>query len=193
MENGVTTMLGHFNGGDRQAFAHLVEAVYDDLHNLAAAGLHRKYAHRARSLTLCPTALVSNIVESLLAQRKPIQNRGQFFAIAALLVNRLISEYHAHRTARIRNYGNRGGPLEEARGITAKAPREKLDIRVVDAVAALHELDPRKAEVVTLRVVCGMTVPRIAAVLDVAPTTVERDWRFSQKWLTCRLKGVCGT
>ena len=34
-----------------------------------------------------------------------------------------------------------------------------------------------------MRVIWGLTLEQIAKSLDVSPSTVDRDWRFSKAWL----------
>ena len=38
-----------------------------------------------------------------------------------------------------------------------------------------------KAEIVQLRVFWGMTVPEVAELLEISPSTVDRDWRFAHR------------
>jgi len=54
----------------------------------------------------------------------------------------------------------------------------------------LEELDPRKAEVVALKVFWGMEMSEVAETLQVSLRTVERDWRFARNWLRVRLKAA---
>ena len=61
-------------------------------------------------------------------------------------------------------------------------PSEEL-LAVNDALAALALEDSQAAEVVQMRYFVGMTVPEIAAALDLAPRTVDRHWSFARAWL----------
>ena len=61
-------------------------------------------------------------------------------------------------------------------------PSDEL-LAVNDALAGLALEDPQAAEVVQMRYFVGMTVPEIAAALDVAPRTVDRHWAFARAWL----------
>jgi RNA polymerase sigma factor (sigma-70 family) len=60
-------------------------------------------------------------------------------------------------------------------------------LSVDEAVTALETQDPRKAAIVKLRFFAGLTVEEIAAVLEIAPITVKRDWRFAKAWLMRRM------
>ena len=57
---------------------------------------------------------------------------------------------------------------------------------VLDRLAGLHQ---RRSQVVTLRYFGWMTVPEIAAALEVSVGTVERDWRIARAWLSNELGG----
>jgi RNA polymerase sigma factor (sigma-70 family) len=67
-------------------------------------------------------------------------------------------------------------------------------LTVNDALAALALEDPQAAEVVQMRYFVGMTVPEIAAALDLAPRTVDRQWAFARAWLKRTIRtSVSGT
>jgi RNA polymerase sigma factor (sigma-70 family) len=61
-------------------------------------------------------------------------------------------------------------------------------LRVHEALERLAEADPRKAEVVKLRVFVGLQVQEIATVLNASEKTVQRDWTFAKAWLSRELK-----
>ena len=56
-------------------------------------------------------------------------------------------------------------------------------LQAVDVIEALHERYPRKAEVVTLRVLAGRSMPEIAKTIGVSLPTAERDWKFAKAWI----------
>ena len=58
-----------------------------------------------------------------------------------------------------------------------------------DALVALSRLDPRKVRVVEMRFFGGLSVDETAAVLDVSPATVMRDWSTAKAWLLSELTG----
>lgn len=55
------------------------------------------------------------------------------------------------------------------------------------ALQELEALDSRKAELVGLRVFWGASMSEIADLLEISPSTAERDWRFARRWLVARL------
>ena len=57
------------------------------------------------------------------------------------------------------------------------------------ALDALAKVDARKSRVIELRFFGGLSVEETAAVLDVSPDTVKRDWRLAKLWLLRELEG----
>ena len=61
---------------------------------------------------------------------------------------------------------------------------------MADAILALSEVDGRKAAVVRLRFLGGLTTVQIAEVLGVARSTVDADWAAARIWITEYLETV---
>jgi RNA polymerase sigma factor (sigma-70 family) len=61
-------------------------------------------------------------------------------------------------------------------------------IALNDLLERLAQLSERAARVVEMRVFAGMTVPEIAAELDVSERTVKGDWRMARAWLKAELQ-----
>ena len=58
-----------------------------------------------------------------------------------------------------------------------------------DALNALSEMDPRKAQVVEMRFFGGLSAEETAEALHVSLGTVMRDWRLAKVWLLRELSG----
>jgi len=88
--------------------------------------------------------------------------------------------------ARNRRYKKRGG---DARRVELDEPmivsRERAAdvIALDDALKHLAEFDDRKSQIVVLRFFGGLSIDETAAVLDVSPGTVMRDWTLAKAWL----------
>jgi hypothetical protein len=52
-----------------------------------------------------------------------------------------------------------------------------------DALTAFATVDARKAQVVELRFIGGLSVEETAETLKVSPETVRRDWKLAKVWL----------
>lgn len=48
-------------------------------------------------------------------------------------------------------------------------------------------MDPRKARVIELRFVGGLSVEEPAEVVKISPQSVMRDWKLAKAWLTREL------
>ena len=63
-------------------------------------------------------------------------------------------------------------------------PERAAELVALDeALAALEEVDQRKARVVELKFFGGLTVEETAEVLAVSPRSVMRDWNLARAWL----------
>jgi RNA polymerase sigma factor (TIGR02999 family) len=181
----VTQILSQIEAGDPSAAGELLPLVYTELRNLASA----KLVHEKLGLTLQATALVHEAYLRLVDvdRAQHWDSRRHFFAAAAEAMRRILVE-RARRKRRIK----RGGglhrvPLEE---VTIEAKGSPLDLLALDeALDALSQESPEKAEVVKLRYFAGMEHAEIAELLGVSTITVKRYWRYARAWLRQRIEG----
>lgn len=174
----VTQLLQAWGEGDQAALDQLMPVVYDELHRLARHYLRGERADHSFQTT----ALVNEAYLRLVnVQNVQWQDRAHFFAISSRLIRQILVD-----RARRRGYQKRGGgvrhvELEESAVIDPGRDQELLALD--EALAALSEFDERKSRVVELRFFGGLTIEEAAAVLEVSPDTVRRDWRLSKSWL----------
>jgi RNA polymerase sigma factor (TIGR02999 family) len=179
----VTKLLEGLSEGDERSRLRLIELVYDELRRLAGGLLRQERLDH----TLQPTALVHEAWMRLFGESHPEWKSSRaFFGGAVELMRRVLVDYARRRKAEKRGGSrqrvplptdlteNVGDPLDQTLGVHA----------VIDELA---NEDPRKAEVVKLRFFGGLSVEEVAAVLEVAPITVKRDWRYARAWLLRRL------
>lgn len=200
----LTGLLAAWTKGEAAAGAALMDAVYEELRRLAGKRLQAERPDHS----LSPTALVHEVYLKLVDQRRvQWENRAHFFAIAARLMRRILVDH-----ARARRAVKRGGgatvrlddvdapcsgsgdaPADVApRGARAgsSAAGDDVDMLALDeALEALARLSPRQSQVVELRYFGGLTVEEAAAVLEVSPITVKRDWTLARTWLFRELRG----
>jgi len=183
----VTALLRQASAGDQAALERLLPLVYDELRRLAADHLGRERPDH----TLQPTALVHEAWIRLVDQtRTSWESRGQFLAVAATSMRRILVD-HARGRARIKRAaaGERVALEEDA----AVAAERGVDLVAIDeALRKLGEDDSRKVRVIELRFFAGMTIEETAAALSIAPATVKRDWEFARLWLLRELSGEGG-
>jgi RNA polymerase sigma factor (TIGR02999 family) len=135
---------------------------------------------------LQPTALVNEAYLRLVDMRGVRwQNRAHFFAVAARLMRRILVD-----AAQSQQYQKRGGgtqrvTFDEALFVSVETPEHLVALD--DALHALATVAERKSRVVELRYFGGLTVEETAAVLEISPETVMRDWKFAKSWLVREL------
>ena len=179
----VTQVLERVGQGDPQAAEELLPLIYDELRRLAA----HKMANEAAGQTLQPTALVHEAWLRLTGStRQEWRGREHFFGAAAEAMRRILVD-NARRKLRLRHGGGLQRVELDAFDLPIAQDDEKC-MRVNEALDELEKADPRKAEVVKLRVFAGLQVQEIAAVLNTSEKTVQRDWTFAKAWLSRELK-----
>ena len=180
----MTNILERAQQGDAKAAEELLPLVYQELRRLAA----HKMANEAPGQTLQPTALVHEAWLRLAdSTRQEWRGREHFFSAAAEAMRRILVE-NARRKLRVRHGGGlQRVDVEAAFDLPIAQDAEKC-LRVSEALDALAATDPRKAEVVKLRVFTGLQVQEIAALLNASEKTVQRDWTFAKAWLSRELK-----
>ncbi len=117
----------------------------------------------------------------LMREQADWKNHEHFIGIAAQVMRRVLVDYaRAHRAER------RAGGVQrvELHEELAVAPERLDEIATLDeALHRLAEKNPRQARVVELRYFGGLSVEQVAALLQVAPRSVKRDWSLARIWL----------
>jgi len=181
----VTRILSQIDSGDPSAADQLLPLVYEELRRLAAA----KLIQEKPGNTLQATALVHEAYLRLAdaEQGQHWQSRAHFFAAAAESMRRILID-----RARQKRSDRRGGnwqrcELSDADRVSLPVDDDLLDLD--DALTQFSAVDAQAAEVVKLRVFAGMTVEETAAVQNVSPRTVKRNWAYARAWLGRVLAG----
>lgn len=174
----LTRLLQDWSHGNPEALERLLPLVFNDLRQMA----RRHFAREPSGHTLQPTALVNELFLKLQVQRDvQWENREQFFAVAAMLMRRILVDYAKGRHTQKRGDGVVKVPLEKALDV---AEAKSLDVSALDdALSQLAELDPRQARIVELRFFAGLKHEEIAELLGASVTTVKREWSSARLWL----------
>jgi len=178
----VSELLVRWKTGDQEALAALVPLVYKELREIARYHLHRERPGH----TLQSAALVHEAYLRLLDQRPfDTENRAHFLAVASRLMRQILVDY-------ARSYGaaKRGADLRVELDASLVLPQVKgADVIALDdALSDLAKLDEQQSRIVELRFFGGLAIEDIAAVLDISPSTVKRDWNVAKAWLTRQMK-----
>src|SRR5579863_6611357 len=179
----VTVLLAQLVDGDQQAASRLVPLVYKELRQMAGRYMRRERVDH----TLQTTALVHEAYLKLVEQT-PVswQNRAHFFAVASQVMRHILVDHARGRLREKRGGGQAVLQLDEGLIFSPEQSSELLEVDA--ALRRLSELDPRQGKIVELRFFGGLTVEETAAVLNISPKTVKRDWSVAKAWLHGELK-----
>jgi len=179
----VSHLLDQAAAGKPQAARDLLPLVYRSLHALAEQQMRSERTGH----TLQATALVHEAYMRLVGKQDVAwENRAHFYSAAAEAMRRILIE-HARRVGAKK----RGGGLKREIASVADLSSEESIAHALDvdeAIEALRRDDPRAASIVHLRFYSGLSVDETAAALNIAPSTVDREWRYARAWLLRHLQ-----
>jgi RNA polymerase sigma-70 factor (ECF subfamily) len=173
----VTLLLKAMKNGDQSAAEKLLPLVYKELHRTAKSYMRRERPEH----TLQPTALIHEAYLRLAHDDVDWQSRQHFIGVAANVMRRVLVDHARAHKAEMRGGGLERIEFEE--GLAISKERSSEVIALHDALNRLELLNPRRAKVVELRYFGGLSVEEVAAVLDMSPRSVKRDWALARPWL----------
>ena len=178
----ITLLLNGMHAGNAGAADQLTALVFNELKRTA----RRLLQAERRDHTLQPTALVNEALIKLIGNAAlGLENRAQFFAVAATVMRHILTDYaRAHRA------NKRGGAfikvsLDENLAYEWRNADAILELdRALDRLAA-H--DESLSKLVEMRFFAGMTEEEIAVAMQKSTRTIKRDWKFARAWLYAEL------
>jgi RNA polymerase sigma factor (TIGR02999 family) len=178
----ITDLLIRWHDGDRGALDELVPRIYGEMRAIAA---HLLRGERPGQM-LDTGALVHEAYLRLVDQHRMTWNgRAHFFGAAANAMRRVLVDQARRRLAGKRG---RGVVHEDLDFAVTIAIEPDLDVLALNqALDGLAALDRDLARVVELRYFAGLTLDETAAMLEVSPQSVSRDWTVARAWLARRL------
>ncbi len=183
MEGEVTKLLQEIGDGstNREALDRLLPVVYNELRRLAASFLNREHA-----VSLQTTELVHEAYFKLTNQKKvDWENRGQFFAIAAQAMRRILID--AARQRKSSKHGAEKVSLDDSPSVSVEVDENLLELD--EALSELENFDAQQCRIVELRYFAGLTIEETAEVLKISPATVKREWTTARAWLYQKISG----
>ncbi len=180
----ISQLLRAWSAGDQDALEQLTPLVYRELHRAAK----RHMARQQPDHTLQTTALINEVyLRLVLFKEAKFEDRAHFFAVCAQLMRRILTDW-----ARSQRYLKRGkqAPHVSLDQAVVVSPERGPDLVALDeALKSLSKVSSRRGRVVELRFYGGLSVDETAAVLQVSPETVMRDWKLAKLWLLRELGG----
>jgi RNA polymerase sigma factor (TIGR02999 family) len=178
----VTQLLQDASAGKEGAVDALFPIVYAELRRLAASYLRKERPDH----TLQSTALVHEAYLRLVDQKASWQNRAHFLGIAAQTMRRILLDHAKRRAASKRGGGEYTLQVDE--GLIQGKERDLNLIVLDDALSELEKIDPVRGRIVEMRFFGGLSNEEAAAVLEVSPATVQRQWAGARAWLFHAMK-----
>jgi RNA polymerase sigma factor (TIGR02999 family) len=111
--------------------------------------------------------------------------RGHFFAAAAEAMRRILVD-NARRRLAIKRGGDRRADVDLDQLAGTPGDQDVLDVH--EALDRLALEQPKIATLVKLRYFAGFTIPEAAAVMGVAPRTLDAWWAYARAWLASALR-----
>ena len=181
---GITQLLINWRDGDKAALDQLMPLVYEELRRLARGFMGRERNNH----TLQTSALINEAYLKLVDQDETNwQNRAHFFAVSAQIMRHILIDH-----ARSYGYEKRGAGAQRLGLDDVKVFSEERAGELValdEALTDLATVDPRKSRLVELRFFGGLNIDETAEVMNLSPTTVQREWRAAKAWLQRFIKG----
>ena len=178
----ITKLLKAWGSGDEAALQQLASRVYPELRRMA----RRYMKNEARGNTLQATAIVHEVYLRLIdVSNVDWQARGQFFAMAAQMMRRILVDAARARGSQKRGAGAPKINFDETVVVSPAPDPSILDLD--EALTAFSLLAPRQAKVVELRYFGGLTEEEIVVALNISQRTVRRDWDIARVWLSREL------
>jgi RNA polymerase sigma-70 factor, ECF subfamily len=180
----ITGLLQAWGGGNSEALEQLIPLVDHELKKIAHAYMRReKPGH-----TLQTTALVNEAVMRLLGKEINWTSRKQFYALVAKRMRQVLVDYARAQCAARRGAGVEHVNVDDVVGLSADVSREL--ILLDEALTKLGQLDERQARIVEYRYFGGFTLEEVGEILDIAPATVDREWKVARTWLRSQISGA---
>jgi RNA polymerase sigma-70 factor (ECF subfamily) len=174
----ITQLLRAWSEGDREALNRVAPLVYQEVHRIAVAYMHREREGHA----FTPASLVSEAFVRIAAGEPTApMDRIRFLALVASIMRRILVDHARYDAAHKRGQRKNQSIRFDETLIPNEVPVELVALD--EALIALSQFDARKARVVELHYFGGMSYEEIAAAFDVSERTVARDVRAAECWL----------
>lgn len=182
----MTQWLHRWQAGDSHAEEMLMDAVYAQLHAMAA----RMMQQERPGHTLRPTALVHEAWLRMHGSSMDFESRAHFLCLSARVMPRILVDYARTRARGKRFDGKERVDMDEA-VMTVIVEPEGCPEQLLDldrALTRLTEQDERKGRLMEIIYFGGLEPEEAALVLNVSVRTVQREVQFAKLWLKTALQ-----
>lgn len=180
----ITGLLITIGKGNQEAYDQLFPLVYGELKEIARNQLNHEYSEH----TLSKTDLVHEAYIKLIDQtRIDYRDRTHFYRVAARCMRQILVDYARKKKAKKRGGNKPDLPFDEKKIDIQKHANQIIELDEV--LEELASLDKRLANIVELRFFAGLSIAETARMLDISPSTANRDWAKARGWLYQKLRG----
>lgn len=164
----ITSLINKKGQDLNAAEQHIFEHVYRQLRQMAKI---QKY--KIKNQPIDTTMLVHEAWLKLKKKDKAYNDRGHFFAVAALAMKHILISQAQKKKLEMADV--------PAEAFTAddRSLMQEIDmiLDIDQRLQQVSELSPRLAEVFVFRFFSGMTLDEISDILNVHVRTIDRDWK----------------
>lgn len=179
----IEALLARASRGEDGARELLIDCLYSELHEIAAALMQGQRPDH----TLQATALVSELCVKLgRGAAGPWNDREHFISYAARAMRSVLTDHARSKKTIKRNRTREGLALDR---ILIEYEGRALDIATLDE--ALHKLEcsnPRIAKAIEARFYAGATPDEAARMAGLSRRSYDRQWRIARIWLYKELR-----
>lgn len=180
----ITELLQAWSKGDAEALAKLMPLVDHELRKIAHSYMSKERVDH----TLQTTALINEaLIRFIEADKIDWQSRVHFYSIVARRMRQILVEHAREQLTAKRGARAEHVNVSDAQHLSTEKSEEVVVLDV--ALTKLAHIDERKSKIVEYRYFGGFTLPEVAEILNVSPSTVEREWRLARSWLRREMIG----
>lgn len=156
------------------------DTLYTSLCQIAEVALNSN--HRTNAL-LQPAELVHECFLKLLSSETAAPaDPVEFRALAATMIRQALVD-HVRRERTLKRGDDWAQVALEDEELEL-SERLQFDVLVLDeALVQLAAINARQARIVELRFFSGLSIIEVAQAIDIAPRTVNADWKVARTWL----------
>ncbi len=173
----VTVLLRAARKGESRARDELFRIVYRELRAIARRELSRERVGH----TLDTGAVAHEACLKIFGRLDEIEDRRQFFSVAATSMRRILVDHARRRLSKKRGEAPSRVALTDDMIAVEATAAEVLDVDA--SMERLRAISGRLAQVVELRFFVGLSVEETAEAVGVTDRTIKRDWRKARALL----------
>ncbi len=186
MGTSLTAQLQRFSDGDREVAEDLARQILPELHRVAVRQLGKEFSMAPYTAT----ELINEYWLRMLSKGGwKLESRAHFYAIAGLVMRRVLIDSARNRDARRRGNGLASYSLDDFRLHKHMSQDDSSLIELGLLMEQLEKEHMEWARVADMHYFAGFTLEEIALQTGLSLKQVRYRWMKAQNWLKDRLSG----